>query len=333
MKVTLYQLPKILAQKLTPIYFISGDEILLIEEAKSLIRKAALEQEFTEHDIFHVEKGFAWQSLLSAIKNFSLFNDKKIIELHLSSIKLETAGIKIIEDYLGNPALDKILIIITPKLTAGWQKTKWLKTVEEKYVFLQVWPVEARELPMWIEQRIKSRGLSASFQVCKLLAEQVEGNLLAAAQEIEKLAILYGQTRLDVTHIEAVTDSSHYNIFGLVDAALQGDAKKVVEITLHLQAEGEEPILLLWALSRELRTLINILKNKNSMAFEKACQNEQVLVKRVPLVKNSLLRLQLQELEQMLVHAAKIDLLIKGVIIGNVWQELLQLALNLAGVK
>jgi DNA polymerase III subunit delta len=327
----LSQLAQHLTHNLAPVYFISGDEILLVEEASTMIRKAAQDNDIVERDVFHIEKNFPWQNLLLTTKNLSLFGDKKIIELHLTNIKIDSAGIKILDDYLQNPPKDKLLLLIAPKLEAGWQKIKWIKYIEEKYILLQIWPIETQQLPLWIESRLRQKGLIGNRDICRALAEKVEGNLLAAAQEIEKLALLYGNSTLELSQItDSITDNSHYNIFALADAALIGDTKKVISIVLNLQAEGVEPILVLWALTRELRALINILNNKEKYSFEKACQNEQILAKRLPLVKKILERHNHSNLELMLKHAAKIDLQIKGLINDDVWLELSKLALNMA---
>ncbi|MFA6408900.1 MAG: DNA polymerase III subunit delta [Gammaproteobacteria bacterium] len=335
MKIYHQQLASNLAKGLANTYIISGNETLLVEEAAELIRKAAAKQDFSERSSFAIEKNFPWQNLLSSAKNLSLFAEKKLLELHLSSVKLETTGSKFLAEYLKKPAADTILLIIAPKLEAGWQKITWIKTIEETGVFLQIWPIENSELPAWINQRLRSREIQASPNSCKLIAERVEGNLLAAAQEIEKLLLLYGPGKLEEEHvIAAVGASTRYNIFTLVDASLAGDARKVVTILHGLKSEGTEPILILWALGRELRTLLKIADaKKRGQSVDEACKNEQVFAKRLPIVKLALGRLRAETLAKLLKKTARLDQVLKGVIPGNIWQELQQITLALAGLK
>jgi len=335
MKIYYQQLASNLARGLAPAYIISGNETLLIEEAAELIRKAAAKQDFSERNSFVIEKNFPWQNLFSSAKNLSLFAEKKLLELNLSSVKLETIGSKFLAEYLKNPAADTVLLIIAPKLEAGWQKIAWLKTIEETGVFLQIWPIENSELPTWINQRFRSREIQASPNSCKIIAERVEGNLLAAAQEIEKLSLMYGPGKLEEEHVmAAVGDNAHYNIFSLIDVALAGDARKVVAVLYGLKSEGTEPILILWALGRELRTLLKIADaKKRGHSVDEACKNEQVFAKRLPLVKLALGRLSPETLAKLLKKTARLDQILKGVIPGNIWQELQQITLALAGIK
>lgn len=332
MKIYSQQLPQYLKQKLAPCYLISGDETFLVEEACDLVRKAAVDQGINDRDCFVADKGFAWQNFITATKNFSLFSDSKLVELHLASAKVDVKGAEILQAYLQNPSQDKILLIVAPKLEAGWQKIKWLQMVDEKGIFLQIWQLENKQLSGWVANRLRSKGLIANAAVCNLLAEKAEGNLLALAQEIEKLSLLYGSGNLDIEKVALATqDNAHYNIFLLVDTALEGDVKKVIAIFENLRGEGVEPILILWALARDLRLLNELSLDKNTGSFEKICQTNRVFPKRIPLLRKAVSRHKRGDFSDLLQNAARIDCVMKGAEVGDVWRELLQLTLRLSG--
>jgi DNA polymerase III subunit delta len=335
MNITFEQLPQHLTKNLAPIYFVSGDEILLLQEACYMIREAAANQGLNERISLEIRKGFTWTAFLSNTKNLSLFSERKLIEIRLDNAKIDLAGTKIIEEYINHPAEDNVLLILAPKLDSSAQKIKWLKKIEEKYVFIKIWPIDIKYLPSWIGRRLRQNGLNANSEACNLLAEKVEGNLLAAAQEIEKLVLLYGPGKIDAQQIlETVANNARYNIFGLKDNALMGQAKKTIDMLENLNTESTEPVLVLWALAKEIRSLLNI---KNAMekgiSLEKACQNQKIFPKQKSLIKNALERHSLSDLTKMLQDAAKIDRQIKGVESGNVWQELTKLSLVLSGKK
>lgn len=335
MKITLEQLPNSLKNQIHPLYLVSGDEPLLVNEACDLIRKEALNHGALDRMCFDMERGFVWSNFVSAIKNFSLLSKRKLIELRLDNAKLDLIGAKVIQNYVENPSKDNVLLIITPKLPSTWPKTNWIKQIESKGVLLQVWPIEFRYLPSWIAQRFKQRELKVDMEICKFFADKMEGNLLAINQEIEKLSILYdGKSTITLEQVvKAISNNAKYTMFDLIDHALDGNAEKVVYAINALKNEGTEPSLMLWALSRELRTLINAsLLVEKGYTLEKAIQEQAVFAKHVPLVKKALQKQSTQKLKLLLASAAKIDCLIKGVLPGNVWDELLQTLLNLAGI-
>jgi DNA polymerase III subunit delta len=330
MKITFDQLTRHLVKGLMPIYFISGDETLLLNEAAELIKGVALKQGFN-HERFTAEHGFLWQNFLSATKNLSLFAEKKLIELHLPSVKLDATGSRLLQNYCLSPSADKILIITAPKLESGWQKIKWVQSIIEQNIFLQIWPIETKDLPNWIKQRLHKNELNADMETCKLLAERLEGNLLALAQEIEKLKLLYGSGTITFEQVlSGVANNIKANLFTLVDSALEGDTKKTIYMLESLKAEGIAPILLLWVLVRELRLLIAILEAKKTNPLEKILQEKHVMTRHIPLVKKVLSRHSLANLKGLLKYGAKIDRIIKGIMPGDIWQELMQLTMRLA---
>ncbi len=327
------QLQERLRAGLAPVYLISGDEPLQQGEAGDAVRGAARAQGFGERQVMHVEGGFDWQSLLAEANALSLFAERKLIELRLPSGKPGAAGTKALLAYLERPPEDTVLLIVSGKLDKAAQKTQWFKAVDRAGVTVQVWPVEPRELPGWIERRLRQRGLSPAAGAAALLAERVEGNLLAAAQEVEKLVLTCGGGELSVEAVAAaVANSARFDAFGLVDAALLGDAARVTRMLHGLQTEGVEPLALLWAVVRELRSLAQMAAQVEAgVPRDRALS--RVWGKRKGAVGAGLARHNARRWQQMLRRAARIDRIAKGAAAGNAWDELLQLLLLLAGVQ
>src|SRR5690606_34729471 len=212
------QLGAALAKQLAPIYLVSGDEPLLIQESCDQIRAAARKNGFSERELYHVETSFDWNQLLSAANSLSLFAEKKIIELRMPSGKPGDKGGKILQEYAESPAPDNLLLIITEKLDGAVQKSKWFKAVESFGQHIQVWPVTAAQLPRWIGLRLQSAGLRADSDAIDLLVSRIEGNLLAAVQEIEKLKLLADNNHINYELMASVVaDSARYDVFGLAD--------------------------------------------------------------------------------------------------------------------
>ena len=261
MKLNPAQLNKHLQGSLTPIYVVSGDEALLCQEACDAIRAATRQQGFGERQVFNAENNFDWGQLLQAGASLSLFAEKRLLELRIPNGKPGDKGAAALLEYLARPAEDTVLLISLPKLDGSTQKTKWAKALIDgaQTQFLQIWPVDAAQLPQWIRQRLAQAGLSASQEAVEMIAARVEGNLLAAAQEIEKLKLLAEGGQVDAdTVLAAVADSARYDVFGLIDAALAGEAAHALRMLEGLRGEGVEPPVILWALAREIRLLATI---------------------------------------------------------------------------
>jgi len=333
MKIPFAQLQSQLSNNLAPIYLVSGDEPFQVDEACRMVRATAEQQGFTERQVLHVERGFDWSALMAESNNLSLFAEKKLIELRIPNAKPGREGTKALQEFAEAFPQDTCLLISAGKLDAAQTKSKWLKSLEQAGVLLQVWPVEAARLPQWIQQRLALRNLSASPEALKLLADRVEGNLLAADQELEKLRLLYGEGELSTEQIQsAVSDSARYDIFSFADVALAGESARVSKLLFGLKAEGVEPILMLWALHREIRTLCWIQAEiKNGSNIDRAMAGQRVWDKRKPLIKGALQRSSLEKAERWLKHSRQIDRIIKGQEAGRAWDELLELALQVAG--
>ena len=316
-------------------YLIFGDEPLQAEEACAMLRAAAREQGYAERITLHAGIGFDWNTLLQTSQNLSLFAERRLIELRIPNGKPGDAGSEALIAYAARPATDTTLLIITPKLDSATQKTKWFTALEQAAVLIQIWPISAAQLPAWIVQRMRAKGMQVNSEAAALLAERVEGNLLAAAQDIEKLYLLYGAAAIDVDNITAaVADSARFDVYELVDTALQGDAVRTARILNGLRTEGVEPTLVLWALARELRGLASIAYAcQSGLGMEQALAKHKVWDKRKPLVKQALTRHKLPHWQRQVRLAGRIDKIIKGIRAGNVWDELLQLSLATAGVR
>ena len=333
MKIFPDKLEAALKKDLLPIYFFSGDEPLQLGEAADAVRRAAREQGYTEREVMHVDKGFDWNELLMASNAMSLFAEKRVIDLRLPSGKPGKDGGAALAEYAERPPEDTVLLISSGKVDKRSQSAKWYKALDKVGATLQVWPVETADMPRWLDQRLRSRGLQADKDAVRMIAERVEGNLLAAAQEVDKLVLLNGTGALSLEQVEeAVSDSARFDVFGLVDAALEGDAARLTRMLDGLRGEGVEPILVLWALTRELRSLAGMAAQIESGKGIDGVLS-QVWGKRKGPVKTGLQRHNKARWQQMLRRTARLDRVIKGAAPGNAWDELLQLGLLMAGVQ
>jgi len=327
------QLAGHLEKGLAPVYFIHGDETLLVNECADAVRAAARQQGYSERQVFSVEPGFDWHSLSAACNSLSLFSERRVLELRLPTGKPGKEGAKALCEYVERPPEDTVLMIVAAKIEAAARRSKWVKALQQVGVSIAIWPVDVAQLPAWIDQRMRARGMQPERDALELIAERVEGNLLAAAQEIEKLYLLNGPGALQLDAVtELVTDSARYDIFGLVDAALAGDAAHVQRILTGLRGEGVEPVLVLWALSREIRMLTSMARElQGGTTLARVLTSWRVWDKRKPLISGILKRIRGRQWWTLLQHCARLDRVIKGRAPGSAWDELLQLALRLAG--
>ncbi len=342
MKLRSDQLPAHLKQPLAPVYIISGDEPLQVSECCDQVRLKARQQGFAERHVYHVDKSFDWGEVQETANALSLFAQKQILELRMPNGKPGDTGRKVLQEYIEHPSPDNLLLIITDRLDNAIQKTKWFKALEHKGVFIPVWPVELNKLPDWINQRLKRDGFSASREALGLIAERVEGNLLAASQELEKLKLLAKNQHIDEDAVrEAVSDSARYDVFQLADAALEGNIKSCVRILGVLKGEGVEPPVLLWAIAREVRLLsyMSRLKSKGistEAAIEQSAKvtgfSPFILKRRRALLEKVIRRHPERSFREMLIMTGHIDRSIKGLDKLNPWDELLTLTLFLAGL-
>jgi len=335
MKLRPEQIPSHLQRNLAPIYLVSGDEPLQVAEACDAIRARARERGCSERLVFSVEAGFDWSTLLQARDALSLFAEQRVMELRLPTGKPGEAGAKVLREYAARPPEGDVLLVIAGKIDKDAQRSKWFTALEQAGVVVQVWPLKIAQLPAWIGRRMGARGLQPSAEAVAMLAERVEGNLLACAQEIEKMLLLHGEGAVDGAAVAAaVADSARYSVYDLADRAMAGEGAAVTRILRGLQGEGEQPTLVLWVLAREIRALAGMADElRRGTAMDQVLYKNKVWENRKALVSATLKRCPPQRLRRLLRQAGRVDRIIKGAAAGNAWDEMLQLALGLAGVS
>jgi DNA polymerase III subunit delta len=329
------QLVASLQKTLAPVYFISGDEPLQIIEATDAIRNAAKKSGFVNREILSAETGFDWKQLALTAAEQSIFADKKIIELRLSGTGPGTEGAKALVSYCAYLPDDTVLMISCGKLAGASLKSRWFQALDNIGVVMQVWPLEGQFLLSWLQQRLQVRGLQTDRDSIKLIASRVEGNLLAAVQEIEKLYVLHGIGSLSYQQVsDAVADSSRYDVFALVSAVLEADVSRLFKIIASLKAEGIAAPIVLWALAREARSLIKIKwQLSQGQSRDLVFRNNQIWDKRQALVSAALNRLSFPDLNAIILLSASADREIKGQQAGDAWETLRAICLLLASVK
>jgi len=320
-----------LAQQLAPVYLVCGDEPLLIQEAADAIRIAARQRGFSQRELFHADGGFDWQILLNEANALSLFAEKKLLELRISG-KPGDSGAKALIEYCQSPSPDNLLLVLCGKLDSSALRAKWVRALEDAGGLIQVWPVNAAQMPNWIGGRLHEAGIRASRAAIDILADRVEGNLLAAIQEIEKLKLLALSGEVDASTMSTVVaDSARYSVFTLVDKVLEGDAASAAKMLRGLRDEGAEPLVVLWALTRELRTLLQMAEARNFHdSADAVLKKNKVWEKRQPLLKSALRRLKPAYLRMLLRQTAVIDRTVKGLREGSAWDELASLVMSFA---
>ncbi len=321
-----------LQQKLLPVYLVSGDEPLLLQECCDQIRQKARAENCNEREI--IEGGvsnFNWQDILHSASNMSLFADRKLIELRLPSGKPGAEGSKALCEYLDIASGDDVLLIVSGKIDKQSINSKWYKALDKAGVTVQVWPVDAKNLPRWLQQRVRSAGMSIDDDALRLLCERMEGNLLAAVQEVEKLKLLAADSKITMqTVTEAVSDNARYNLFDMADNALKGNASVSLRMLHGLRAEGAEPPVVLWALVREIRTLYEAqLDCDSGQNAQRALSSRRVWQNRMPLMQAALTRHNTHSLSLLLEQAARVDGSIKGFADGKPWDNLSRLVITL----
>ena len=329
------QLAAHLERELRPLYVLYGDEPLLVIEAADTIRARARKAGYSEREILTVLPHFDWNQLLAAGGNLSLFGDRKLIDLRIPTGKPGKEGSAALQEWCRNLSPDNLLLVTLPELDWREEKAVWFTALVNAGVALKLMAPPLAELPGWIAGRLRRQQQSADLDSLKFIAERVEGNLLSAHQEIQKLGLLYPAGALSLAQIrEAVLNVARYDIDGLREALLAGDVARLSRTLDGLMHEGEAPPLVLWAMSEEIRALA-ILRSglDRGRPLEQLLKEAKVWGPRQNPVKKALQRLSTATLEAALQHAGKIDRLAKGVGQGNIWEEFLRLGLSLSTQK
>ena len=332
MKIPANQLSNQLQKSLLPCYLVSGDEPLLAQESLDAIRAAARSAGFGSRELFVHGPGFAWHDFNAAGGNLSLFSEKRIIELRLPTGKPGRDGSAAICQMVEQLDRDLLLIVSAPKLDKGTAAAKWVKALSAAGAHVQIWPVDRRELPAWINARMRAAGLRPDRDAVRLIAERVEGNLLAAQQEIEKLRLLLGEGDVSAEHVQrAVADSSRFDVYKLVDAALGGDARRALRILQGVQAEGLEAVIVMWALTREVRTLVRLTDQVEAgVDLSSAMKKCGVWHNRQGLVRACVGRHRRGDFYALLKALRSADAAAKGQMAGDPWQLATEIVLALA---
>ena len=325
-----------LSKTIAPLYVIASDEHLLALEAADKIRRAARANGFSERDVLTVERSFKWGALLAANQEMSLFGDKKLIELRIPTGKPGKDGGAALLAYAKTLGPDNLTLITLPKLDWQTAKAAWVASLQQAAVYIEIPSIERAALPNWIGTRLAAQSQSADRQALDFIADRVEGNLLAAHQEIQKLGLLHEPGKLTFEQIhDAVLNVARYDVFKLSEAMLAGDPARLVRMLEGLKGEGEALPLVLWAVAEEIRTL---LKLKSAMAQGRPLgmllKEARIWGARERLMEPALRRIALPTLEAALCEAAQIDKMVKGLrakaFAGDVWDAMLQLALRVA---
>jgi DNA polymerase III subunit delta len=305
------------ADSLSPVYLLAGEELLVLEAADAL-RAQARKLGYTERDVLDVGAHFDWDELARAGAGMSLFATRRLIDLRLPTGRPGTEGAKAITEFCANPPPD-VTLVITAVEWSNKHEGAWTKQVDGAGTVVVFNAPRPHEWEAWIGARLATRGLTATPEAVVLLAERVEGNLLAAAQEVDKLAVLHGQGKIDADEMEhLVADSARYDAFKLTDAALGGDGGRALRILDGLHAEGEELIALMGWVVNQLQLALRLA---NAQDFSAQARAERLWPAREQLFRKALRRAPREHWMQCLARAARIDRMAKGREGGNAWLE------------
>jgi DNA polymerase III subunit delta len=321
-----------LASGLKPLYVVYGDALLLAIEAADSIRAAARTAGYSEREIFIAEQHFKWGELRNSAQSLSLFATRKVIDLRIPTGKPGVEGGQALQDYCTNLSKDVLTLITLPKLDKSAQNSKWFGALQQYGVVISADDIQRSALPRWIAGRLKRQEQSADNATLEFLADRCEGNLLAASQEIQKLALLFPPGTLSFDQVkDTVMDVARYDIFKLSEAMLSGNAARYTHILDGLRAEGTATVLVLWAISEEIRALGKVLQaTQRGDNISNAMRDARIWGSRQGLIENASRRLKLPYIERAIQQTAKLDKIIKGLRHGDVWDEMLQLGLRFA---
>lgn len=329
MRISTDRLAGTLEKKLSTAWLVIGDQPLLVGEAADAIRMRARVEGYAGRELFFVERSFDWSSLLAASRSLSLFSERRIIEIKMPSPRPGKDGALVLAQLASDPAPDTLTLVVSGRPERDTWSTAWFKAFEKNGVVVQAWPVEIGRLPQWIVSRAGQHGIAIDPEGARLLAERVEGNLLAAHQEIEKLALLHAGGTVGVAEVlAAVANSARYDVYQLGEAALEGDAARSLRILEGLRAEGAEPALVLWALCRELRALAGARRNPGvTQGYGRQAE------RRAELLTRALRRTMGRSLARHFIDAGRVDRQIKGLGRGDPWTGLTDLVAAISGVS
>ena len=327
------QLAAHLERSLAPVYVVHGDEPLLALEAGDAIRAAARRAGCDEREVLVVEPGFKWDAFVAANANLGLFGTRKLLDMRIASGKPGNDGARALEAYGREPNPDNVLLVTLPRLDRAAQSAGWFSSLAESGVAIAVYPLDRNELPGWISQRFARQRQRVGRETLEWLADRCEGNLFAARQEIDKLALLLPEGELAHADIEAaVANVARYDVFALSEAWLAGDASRTLRIVSGLEAEGEGLQLILWQLVEDVHALAAVLDaTASGTPVATAIRNVRVWGKRQAAMERAARRVDRAELMRIVAALSRIDALSKGIGRGDAWDELTTTGLALSG--
>jgi len=334
MQLRLEQLARHLEGTLAPVYVVTGDEPQQHAEAADAIRAAARERGFGAREVFDAGGDFDWSRLSETADSLSLFAEQRLIDLRLPTGKPGRDGGAVLAGWAERPPPDTLLLVTAPRLDAATRKSKWCSALERAGAVVPIWPVDADQLPRWLHARMSARGLQPTREAVALLAARVEGNLLAAAQEIDKL-LLDGGGTVDADRVAAaVADSARWSVFDLSDALLAGAPERVARIVAGLRGEGTPEAVMAWAVQRELALLADgAARVAGGATPQQASANAGVWKRRQRPFAQAVKRHDPAAWQGLVARAARLERLAKGAARGSFWDEVLELCLIVAGAS
>jgi len=320
---------------MAPIYFVSGDEPLQKLECIDQIRLTSRSQGYDERLVFDVDRSFDWNSIYQATGNLSLFSNRRIIELRMAAPKPGKEGGRVLLEYAEQIDEDNLLIISSDKMDKSTQNNKWLKAIEKVGILIQVWPINPAQLPGWIQTRVQAKQKRITLDAARLIAQRVEGNLLAARQEIEKLILLIEKDSIDTEDvIHAVADSSRYDVFDMIESAFLGNTDRTLHMLQGLRNDGTEPLALFGALMWEFRRLCSIShQHESGMNLEGLFKSYRIWDQKKRPMHAVLKRHSCKSFDQLLAYCATIDKSLKSSQKDQAWDQFNILLLAIAGIN
>jgi DNA polymerase-3 subunit delta len=332
-RISTEQLQQHLARELKPLYTVYGDETLLGLEASDRIRTKARTEGYTERDVLTVDSGFKWSELAFAGNSQSLFATRRVLELRVPTGKPGTEGSEALQEYCEGLPPDTLTLIVLPGIDWRAQKAGWFEALERAGVMVEAKTIARKVLPEWIAGRLRLQNQEADKETLDFISDRVEGNLLAAHQEVQKLALLFPAGPIAFEQVrEAVLDVARYDVFNLGEALLEGDVLHLARMLDGLRGEGVAPPLVLWAIAEEIRAIGRVLDGAAAGKTPPQLWRDAKVWgnSHQALMQQNHRRYTKEQVEAGIAHAAKVDRMVKGLIRGDVWDELLQLGLRFA---
>lgn len=334
MKIKPIELQQALKREIPNFIWVSGNEETLLLESNSIARECLQAAGFTQREVFFIDNGFDWNKYRNAVENLSLFSDKKIFELRFTSTKFDERTKSALSESLKDKDSNKVFLMNSPRIETPVLKTKWYLSIESSGLLVQVWPLKQNELHAWLKNNFLKHDIKFTNGAVSVLGDRVEGNLLAASQEVEKLALLNDSESDFIcdeeTVLNSVANNSRYSVYAMVDSALLGDSTRSQLMLHNLQAEGIAPLLIVNAIVRELRILLPMLDHcARGASVSTAIASAKIWRSRQHLIRVALTRLNPEKIWLLLEKAKIIDHAIKGINSRDPWIQLSSLFITL----